>query len=198
VPASGDDQLEARVTRYNIVRFRLGQALVPAALIATVLSRRVPELVPLSAALVTQGLAAIAFVSAVRWLGWQPLRSERSAIWFGTTGLRVKRDGMREWTVVDRTARIYGSDVSYRLTVRPGRQSALECLLRPVFGKPTELKRRGTKRARLIALAVAALGLASVVASFVVFDTLALTIVGTPALVFGIAMFGALSQRIRT
>ncbi len=197
MPDPGEGQLEARVTRYNIPRFRLGQALVPIALIATVLARRFPESVPLAAALFAQALAAGAFLSAVRWFGWQKLRSERGTVWFGSTGLRIKRDSVLEWTTVGRTARIYGSDVSFRVRVRAGAEPAIQGVLRPILGKPTALKRRGSKRARTIALGVAVLGLGLVLISFAVVDTIVLTILGTPALVFGIATFGALSQRVR-
>ena len=186
------------MTRYDIARFRLGQALVPVALIATVLWRRFPDSVPLVAVVVAQGLAAIAFLSAVRWFGRQQLRVHGGAVCVGTTGPQIKRSGVREWTLVGSTARIYCGDESFRLRVRPDSDQELDALLRPLLGKPTELKRRGTERARRIALGVGVAGLVSVLTSFAIDGTLVLTIIGTPALIFGIVTFGALSQRVRS
>jgi len=188
--------IEARVTRYNIARFRLGQALVPVALIVTVVARRFPDTVPIAGAFIAQGFVAAAFLSAVRWLGWQPLRFERGAVWFGTTGLHAKQNALRDWTLRDGVVRIYGSDASFKLRVRPGGEPALEALLRGLFGRATRLKRRGSKRARTGALVVALAGLTAVVGSFLA-DMLALTLLGTPALIAGLATFGALSQRVR-
>jgi hypothetical protein len=64
------------------------------------------------------------------------------------------------------------------------------------FVQHARLTRRGSGRARTIALVVAALGLVAAVAAFYT-EVLALTFVGVPAFIFGLATFGALSQRVR-
>jgi hypothetical protein len=142
------------------------------------------------------GAIFVVFASAIKSLGWQPLRFEDGTLFFGSTGLRAARFGVREWTFVGGTARLYGADTSFEMRARPGASVALEALLAGVFGRPTRLKRRGSDRARTIALVVAALGLVAAVAAFYT-ELLALTFVGVPAFIFGLATFGALSQRVR-
>jgi hypothetical protein len=196
MPDSGDVQLEARVTRYRIARLRLAQGLLPLGMIASIAARRVPEVVPPIAAFAVLGAIVVVFASAIKSLGWQPLRFEDSALFFGSTGLSAAKFGVREWTFVGGTARLYGADTSFKVRARPGGAVALEALLAGVFGRPTRLKRRGSDRARTIALVVAALGLVAAAAAFYT-EVLALMFVGVPAFIFGLATFGALSQRMR-
>jgi hypothetical protein len=196
MPDSGDVQLEARVTRYRIARLRLAQGLIPVGMIATVAARRVPETVPPIVAFAVLAAILVVFASAIKSLGWQRLRFEDGALFFGSTGLSAARFGVREWTFVDGIARLYSADTSFAVRARPGGSVALEALLAGMFGRPARLKRRGSDRARTIALVVAALGLVAAVAAFYT-EVLALTFVGVPAFIFGLATFGALSQRVR-
>ena len=194
---SDDIAFEAHVTQYDVTRIRLGQAALPFATIAVVLARRFPNAVSIGAAAVVMALALFAFISAVRRMGWQQLRFEPGVLWFGSTGVHAKRFDVRDWTLVGRVARLDGAATSYRLRIHKGGESALEARLRGVLGRqPTRLKRRGSLRARMIGLGVAGLGLIAVVASFLT-EALALTFLGTPAFVFGLATFGALTQRVK-
>jgi hypothetical protein len=195
MPAFNEESIEARVTRYNVARFRAGQALVPIAIIVTIFARRLPDVVPISAALVAQGLAVLAFLSAIRWLGWQPVRVERSAVWLGSTGVQAPRNRVRDWTYVNGVARLYGADTSFTLRARKGQEAMLEALLRGLLGKPTQLERRGSKRGRIIAISAAVVGLVLVGLAFAL-DSIPLIVVGMPAFIFGLATFGALSQRV--
>ena len=192
---SGSSSVEARVTRYKVRRFRLGQALVPPALLITILARRTQDLVATIAMFGLLSLALLAFLSAIKRIGWQVLRVERGSIWFGTTEERVRRERVRDWTWLNGVARLYGAETSYTLRPRRGSEAALEALLRGLLGAPRALQRRGTVRARVIAMSVALLGLAACVAAFA-FDSIPLIVAGVPAFGIGIATFGALSQRV--
>lgn len=141
------------------------------------------------------GLALLAFLSAIKRIGWTAVHVERGSICFGTTQERVRRERVRDWTWLNGVARLYGADTSYTLRSRRGTGRALEMLLRKLLGAPRTLQRRGALRARLIALSVALVGLASCFAAFA-FDSVSLIVAGVPAFGIGIATFGALSLAV--
>lgn len=194
---SGSGIIEARTTRYNVKRVRFGQALIPLAMIVTIVARRTEGTLAGFAMLGVLVTAALAFLSAIKRFGWQAVRVERGSVWMGTgpTSERIRCEQVRDWTWLNGIARLYGGEISYTLKSRPGSDEALETLLRGLLGKPRGLQRRGSPRARMIALSVAGLGLAACVSAFV-FDSVPLIVVGVPAFGIGLATFGALSQRI--
>jgi hypothetical protein len=191
---SGGAVLEAKVTRYTIARIRLGQVFVPLAIIATIFARRLPHEVPIGVAVLLQGLALFAFLSAAKRFGSVPLHFENGALSLGTTDIRLERFQVRQWTFVGDIVRLYTADVSFKLLVRPGAEPALRALLSGVFGSPVPMARRGSKRARLLALFAALAGLVTT-ALAIASDNPAL-LVGLPFFIFGLAAFGALSQRV--
>jgi hypothetical protein len=191
---SDDATIEAKVTQYDIARLRLGQLLVPLAVIATVMARRMPTMLPVSVAFALQALGLAVFLSAAKRFGSQPLRFEGGAVAVGATGVRIERIKVHRWTLVNRVARLYGVKVSYKLSVESGTEHALSALLRSQFGSPVQLDRRGSKQARVLALGVGLAGLVFTVLA-IVNDSRVLAFVGAPAFLLGIATFGALSQR---
>lgn len=187
--------IEAKVTRYNIARLRLGQVLVPLAVIAAVVAQRAQTTLAAASAFALLGIGFAVFLSAAKRLGWQPLRFEGAVVSFGATGLRMERKQVREWTLIGDVARLYARDLSVKLQARGGSEQVLGALLRSQFGSPVPMDRRGSKRARALALCAAAFGLVMSVLA-IVNDNSLLAVVGAPAVVFGIAVFGALSQRV--
>jgi hypothetical protein len=192
---SGPTGIDARVTRYNVKRFRLGQALVPPAMLITIFARRTEGMVAMIAMAGVLGSAALAFLSAIKRFGWRAVRVERGSVWVGVSDERVRRESVRDWTWLNGVARLYGADANYTLKARSGGEAALESMLRGLFGQPRALQHRGTFRARMIALSVALLGLVSCVSAFML-DSIPLIVVGVPAFGIGLATFGALSQRV--
>jgi hypothetical protein len=152
-------------------------------------------MVPVALAFALQGVGLAVFLSAMKRLGWQPVRFEGGAVSFGQTGVRIERRQVREWTLVGGVARLYGSSTSFRLQTREGSEPAFAVLLRSQFGAPVPLDRRGSKRARMLALGAAAFGVV-MSAIAIANDNPLLAVVGAPALVLGLAFFGALSQRV--
>jgi hypothetical protein len=187
--------LEAKVTRYRIGRIRLGQLLVPLAVIVSVFARRVPTTLSILLAFALQGIALAVFLSAMKGFGWQPLRFGDGGVSFGETGLRLLRREVRRWTLIGRIARLYGGEVSFKLQVGEGSETVLGALLQSQFGSPLVMERRGSTRARLVALFAALAGV--VLCTFAIArDSALLALLGAPAMVLGLAMFGAMSQRV--
>jgi hypothetical protein len=186
--------IEARVTRYNVLQLRIGQCLIPVAAIANVLIRRAPDVLPPIVGFAV--LLAVLFVllSAAKRLGWQALTVQHRGVVVGKTGVRVASTDVARWTYHVGTARLYGTDTSFKLRARPGRELDLEAALRRTFGSPLDLERRGSRRARATALSVAVLGLALDVFA-IMYDVVPMALIGTLCLLFGVGTFAALSSR---
>lgn len=192
---SGPTGVEARVTRYTVRRFRVGQALIPLAMLVTVLARRSENPVAMVVMVGVLGFTLFALLSAIKRFGEQSIRIDRGSIWFCPSNERVRRERVRDWTWLNGVARLYGSDSSYTLKACSGSEVTLEASLQGLLGAPQSLQRRGTFRARMIALGIAFLGLAACGAAFML-DSIPLIVAGVPAFGIGLATFGALSQRV--
>jgi hypothetical protein len=164
-------------------------------MLITVFARRSEDVVAMAAMFGVLGLALLALLSAIKPFGKQSIRVERGSVWFCPSNEHVRGERVREWTWLNAVARLYGSDTSHTLKACPGSEAILESSLRGLLGAPQMLQRRGSHRARLIALGVAVLGLASCGAAFML-DSISLIVAGVPALGIGLATFGALSQRV--
>jgi hypothetical protein len=186
--------IEARATRYTIARIRFGQAMVPFAAIANVLARRLPGPIMWTIAGVLIFGALVAFLSAAKHLGLQRLRFEPGTLLFGESGVKASTAAFRRWTYDDGVARLYGSTVSFRLRAKPGRGDAMRLALSQRLGAPLQLTRRGSTRARAIALCVTIFGAMS--AGFGLASNAALIVIGVPCLLFGFGAYGALSQKV--
>ena len=189
----GEATLEVKVTRYDVGRLRLGQLLVPVAVVLTVAARHAPTMTPLFLAFGLQAVGLTVFLTAARRYGWQPLRFEHG-VSFGKTGLHLQPREVRRWTLVGRVARLYGGDTSFKLRVRDGGEQVLDALLRSQFGAPVRLERRGSRSVRMTALAVG-LGGIVVCALAIARDSSLLAVFGAPPMMLGFAVFGAMSQR---
>jgi hypothetical protein len=189
-----DSEFEARVTRYKVARLRLGQMLLPVAVLTTVAARRFPNVLTVLVALGMQVVCLAFFLTGGTRFGWQRLVFERGGMTVGSTDARIERNRVHRWTIVGGVARLYGLEHSYKLGARTGNEEALSAFLSSRFGPPLNLRRRGSFRARMIALAVGVMGLiGAAMAIGIGIDWLA--IVGPLAFIFGVATFGALSQR---
>lgn len=186
--------LEAKVTRYNIGRLRLGQMLLPMAVVTTVVARRFPSVFTVVLAVVVQASTLALLISAARRFGWQRIFFKHGGLSIGSTDARLERHKVHRWTIVNGLARVYGLDQSYKIRARSGGESALSAALARCFGPPLTLRRRGSLRARMIALTVGLCGLVSAAVAIGVGISW-LAIVGPLAFVLGVATFGALSQR---
>ena len=191
---SGDVKLEAKVTRYTIARLRLGQLLLPMAFVTAVAARRFPGVFTVCLAVGAQALVLWLFVTAGKRFGWQRLAFEHGGVSIGSTDARIERHKVHRWTIVNGLARLYGLEQSYKLRARGGAEPELSALLARQFGPPLALRRRGSLRARMIALAVGLCGLAGTAFAIGIGITW-LAIVGPLAFILGVATFGALSQR---
>src|SRR6185312_15297027 len=191
--------LESRtkVLRMSVARFQIATALVPVALIlATVARRSGGGVFVYVLAFAAQAAAFAAFFGARRSFVVTGLRREGSRLGFVETDESVARTEVTLWTWSDGRARVYTSRFGWTLTAAPGASpDALRAFLAGIFGEPRALRRRGSTRGRLVALAVALLG--SVVWVYGFFVELPLIAVAcVPCVVFGLATFGALSQQI--
>ena len=186
--------IRVRVTEYRIARLRAGQAMLPVVVVASILARRSLEPILVGVAVLVQVATVIMFLRARRGLGWVAFRSKGEKGSFDSE-LVVSREKVRNWTLVDATARIYCSDVSLRLDCSTPDVAQLRAMLSSWLGAPKSLERWGSRRARLFALTAAAVGMVLAVAAFV-YDSVPLVVVGLPCFVAGIALFGALSQRV--
>jgi len=191
---SDDVTLEANVTRYNIARLRSGQLLLPIAVLTTVAARRFPNVFTVLLVVGVQASALALLLTAGRRFGWQRIVFKHGGLSVGSTDARIERHKVHRWTVVNGLARLYGLEQSYKLRARSGAESELSASLKRCFGQPLTLRRRGSFRARMIALTVGLCGLVGSAVAIGVGITW-LAIVGPLAFIFGVATFGALSQR---
>lgn len=189
-----DVAFEARVTRYNIARVRIGQMLLPVAMVTAIAARRFPSAFTAILAFGVQGLIAAFFFSAMKRFGWQRLVFQHGKLAIGATDVRIEKYSVKRWTMVNGLARIYGLDQSYKLRTRRGAEEEFSEFLAGRFGPPTIIRRRGSFRARMIALSVCIAG-AAAMTSGIIFESFLLVGIGTPACVFGLAAFGMLTQR---
>jgi hypothetical protein len=194
--ASNDDDasINVIVTRYYVARLRTAQALVPFVVISSIVARQHLEPIALTVAVLLQLATLVAFLSARRGFGRQPLRITHGAASFGAN-LQIARHRVLNWTRNGRLARIYCGDLSLRLQARDNEADVLGQRLQSWLGAPLRMERRGSNRARILSLAVACAGLLLVVLAFI-YSMVALVILGLPCFTFGIATFGALSQRV--
>jgi hypothetical protein len=191
---SEDVTLEARVTRYNVARLRSGQLLLPIAVVAAMAARRFPNVFTVLLAVGVQASTLALLLSAGRLFGWQRIVFEHGGMSVGSTDARIERHKVHRWTVVNGLARLYGLEQSYKVRARRGAEAELSASLARCFGPPLTLRRRGSFRARRIALTVGACGLVGGAVAMGVGITW-LAIVGPLAFILGVATFGALSQR---
>jgi hypothetical protein len=191
---SNDVTFDAKVARYDIARLRLGQLVLPFAVVTTVVASRMPSVATATVAFAVLAVGCSLLYSAVKRFGWQPLRFERGGVSIGSTGVRIEQHKVHQWTLLDGSARLYGLGQSFRFQLRSGCEQKASALLRQQFGPPRTLQRRGSNQARMIALGVAVCGLA-LAALAMVNESQLLAFIGAPAFVLGTATFGALSQR---
>jgi len=187
-------EVDAKIVRYNIARLRLGQLLLPIAVVTTVAARRFPSLFTALLAIGVQASALTLFLSAARRFGWQRVVREDGGLSIGSTDARIERHRVHRWTINNGLARLYGLEQSYKLRARNGADGELSAFLSRCFGPPLTLRRRGSFRARMLALGVALCGLVGGALAIGVGITW-LAVVSPLALIFGIATLGALSQR---
>lgn len=181
------------IVRYQVARLRLGQTLVPLAMLASVLARAAGGIaVYVAAALIIA--SAVTFALARCGFGRQPLRILRGKIEVADAAPIVPAH-LGRWTMAARTARLYGKGVSWKLVAAPGDEDRLRSSLASVLGQPLLLAHRGSRRSRMVALGACAAGLALVGLSLIS-DGTALLMVGIVATIGGFATFGALSQKV--
>lgn len=186
--------MTVHATRYDLVRLRLGQALVPAAVVLTIVWRRADSSALLVPAIALQAAALAVLLLSRRRVGRRELVAEKGRIRLGADGPKILSSTVRAWSWETGVARIYERNASWKLAAADD-PDAMRSALAGVLGKPRSLQSRGSRRARVGALVAAGLGLAFVAAGFAL-NTPAFAFGGVPALVIGIATFGALSQKV--
>lgn len=185
--------LEAKIVRYNIARLRFGQLLLPIAVVTAVAARRLPNVFTVLLAVGVQATTLALFISAGRRFGWQRVVFKHGGLSIGSTDARIERHEVHRWTVNGGLARLYGLEQSYELRARSEASVELSELLSRCFAPPLTLRRRGSFRARVVALTVAVCGLAGTAVAIGVGITW-LAIVGPLAFILGVATCGALLQ----
>ena len=187
--------LSVRLVRHDIKRLRWGQLLVPVAWIATVAARRLPGPVSFTLAGASLTFALLAFVTARRGFGRRVLILEGRRLHFGAETPEIRPASVTSWTWDSPTARLYGAELSWRLTTDRANADELRAALTTAFGKPKLLRRRGSARARRAAFAVLLAGAAMTGAGFR-FQLMACAVLGVLGLIGGVAALGALSQKV--
>jgi hypothetical protein len=191
-PAQG---LTVATVRVDQARLRLGQTIVPVALIFRTLAKHFPSLVIDAVGLVILAVGVVTIFSARRRLGRQSLRPHVEKLSVGDASPEISSATVSRWTFDRGIARLQGGQVSWQLRAETEDGDELRATLERVIGPPLSLTRRGTPRARIIALSCAAAGVAIVVVG-IRSDTVVVAGIGTIATIMGIATFGAFSQRV--
>jgi hypothetical protein len=183
------------VVRYRPARIRLGQILIPCACIASVLARRLGGPVYWSAAVALLLAALGAFLAAWRGFGRRPVRVDGGKIRYGEEEPPIVPSRVTEWTLFGSTARLYGDEFSWKIKTDSSDAESLYATLVRVLGRPLSLQPRGSRRARLVALAVS-VGGAAVVLAAIFLDVMPLFPVGVLSALGGFTALGVLSQKI--
>jgi len=188
-------QLQAKVVRYNVQLVKLTRSLVPLAIIATIGARYIGAYYVAAIALSAQGTLIYLFLRARAGLGTQAIVAGSDRLILVTTNTVIRRRSTIGWTLSDRLARVYGPAYSYKLVVAEGDANELAAVLTRAFGPVIATVRRGSPRARALALAGLVTGLVAIGAGLF-FELAALALVGIVLAILGGATLGALSQRV--
>ena len=190
-----DSNLQATVTRYTLARLQRIQVLIPIAILASTLARRLPGVLTLSIGLAVMLAFWLVLRSAVTRVGIQTIRVDGDAVRIGTD-ISIPSSIVERWTFSKGVASLLCGGTSYRLRTSRNSEAGVEDCLRSLLGAPTMLQKRGSTRARLIAGAVMIAGLVATTSAFV-FDSIPLAVIGVPSMLIGFAIFATLSsQRI--
>jgi hypothetical protein len=192
--AATQGAIEARVTRYTLARLRIAQALVPFIVAASVLARRLPSAVTWTIGYVLLVGGFVAFLSAAKHLGLQRLRFEHGTLVFGDSGAKATTAAFRHWTYDGGVARLYGSAFSFKLHAKNGCGDTMQLALSQALGAPLELTRRGSPRARALALSVTIFG--AFWSGFGLGHSATLVVIGVLCFLFGAGALAALSQKV--
>jgi len=184
--------VQVRALRYDLVKLRLGQALLPVALVAFPIARRFGSLPVVVAALIPGVAALLAFLSARRKTIVR-LVAHPGRVKIGHSTIQAGEASRWRWHGTRATLFAPEGNVLLRAMSRADIQ-ALRTALEQALGSPLTFRRRGSLRARVISLVVAAAGMA-LVAIGVAHHLVYLTPGVVPAIV-GLATFAALSGRI--
>ncbi len=185
--------VEATVVRYDLARLRWAQLLVPVAVIVTAVARAVPEASAIVAAFAVQAAAVVQFIRARKKLGAQPLVVVNGTLQLGTSGHSIESTQVSDWTTQRSSARLYGPTYSWKLSTTNA--EALEDTLRRAFGRPLQLRRRGSPRARVMTVVTWFVGLLVAVCGAYL-DVMPMFIPGVIVALISLPVFAALSQRI--
>ena len=188
--------IAVRAVRYDPKNLRLGQSIVPFAMLATIATRYVPGPAPWIAAAILQVAAVVTFVRGRSSLGACTLRHADGRVRIATSLKNVVVPlRLNDWTIDDRQARLYATDESWRIRVAPVDRSQLRILLAACFGPPRELRERGSRRAQQVAAAIGVLGIALLGIGFA-YDIVVLGPIGMLGLIGGWGTHAALKAKI--
>lgn len=188
-------QFQAQVIRYDVRMVRLARNLVPVAILVSIGARYAGTYYAAAVALLMQGVLAFIFVRARTRFGNQSVIAESDRLVLSESNTTIRRRKTIAWTLSDRLARVYGAEHSYRLVVSQGDVAEFGAALTAALGPITVTVRRGSPRARTVALAACISGIVGLGAG-VFFELLVLALIGIAAAILGGATFGALSQRV--
>ncbi|HEY6880187.1 MAG TPA: hypothetical protein VI299_19320, partial [Polyangiales bacterium] len=133
------------------------------------------------------------FLRARKKLPAQPLEVVNGKLQLGTSGHSIAPTQVSDWIRHRSSVRLYGPTYSWKLSARNA--EALEQTLRRVFGRPLQLRRRGSPRVRMLAVVTFFVGLLVAVYGAYV-DVMPVFIPGLVAALVSIPVFAALSQHV--
>jgi hypothetical protein len=206
---SEEGAIVVTATRYDVARIRIVRVLAPVTMIVGVSARWT-----MAKPLVLAAFALILFTIGMYASSRAALRRRAMHVCDGVIRLRadsaawrpsahprhdpsddIALAAIRQWTWNGSIVRLYGGEHAWKLCSASGHHEALGHALRAGLGPPLLLRRRGSARARVLALAIAAVGGAALWAG-IAYEWSALALVGVPCVIGGLAALGALSQSV--
>jgi hypothetical protein len=161
------DREPAKVRRLDVARLRVFQVAASAVVVLPVVGRRVhsfPFGVFVGVAMIALALALVLVLvlglRAYRWLGRREIVFQGDHILVGDGGPAVQPRELRMWAIGEGEVRLYAANFSFVwLFLADGaRLDALRAKLTKMFGRPRLLVRRGSRRVRGVAGALALAG----------------------------------------
>jgi hypothetical protein len=183
------------VLRIDAAKSQVVRNLAPIAIGAGVVARHLRQPV-----LTVSVFAAYAAVMIVLWkarrsFGQREITITGSRLTLGDKGPQIEAADVSRWTLWKSTARLYGSEATWRLRAVHQDGLLLESTLGRIFGPAAVLQQRGSRQARALSLVVSLSGVA-LVALGIAWDEAPLELGGALCSFLGLVALAVLSEKV--
>ena len=183
------------VLRIDAAKSQVVGNFAPIAIGAGVVARHLRQPVVTVAVFAAYAAILVVFWRSRRSFGRREITIASGWLTLGDEGPRIEAADISRWTLWKSTARLYGSEATWRLSAAHEDALLLESTLGRMFGPAAALQRRGSRQARGLSLVVALSGIA-LVALGIAWDELAVWLGGGLCSFLGFVALAILSEKV--